>query len=331
MELLNITNSTKSPTSGTLSVNDVLMQNLGYIILGLAAFLFSFLVSISLLIKSVELRKDQRHILLTTMEIANSTYSFSYFLAGCYRLKYFLTGEYKFKVTPWDCMLRTYTGPFIFSFQFVIMSTFVTSLERMVAVYFPITYYVNVKTRHQMIGSIIVTIYCLLITVISYLCSYFTEQTSVPYNCVTQDAVGDAFARFHYSVPFFISVISALISLATVFELRKHKVGMTESNHKGAVPSSYSQKQKELSKSLILSTLVVFVWMCFPLAVRFITSLHLGGSSQFYDLMGPYNNFIVICHSIFSDVILCCTNQQVRDSLKNSGQSVVRVLKKLAL
>lgn len=322
----NISNSTQPQTVIT-NLNSYLLQQIGYITLGSAAFLLSSIVTVSLVLKSVELRHDQRHILLTTMEIANSCVNFTFFLAGSFRLKYALTGEYKLNVTPWECMLRVYTPMFVFALEFASWILLAVACDRFAAVCFPIFYYQTVRTKHHVVASTAIMIYCISVTLAAFLYSYHLDQGAfVPYNCLTSDALGP-FSTFDNTSQFTLTAFSAIVSLAVVLSVcRKSKIGHTASSN--PIPVAYSRRQRKLSKALIVSTMFEIAFLCSPTVVRLMTTLKIGGS-HINQVIGPFNNFLVISHSIFSDIALCVMNEQVRESLASLFRFVEAMMKKV--
>lgn len=303
-----------------------LVPQIGYIVLGSIGSFLSGLISLSLLLKSVEMRQGQRHILLTTMEIANFSLNFTHFLAGCFRLKYVLTGEYLLRVSAWQCMTRIYQPLFVFTLQFVPMTIFANACERFAAVYFCISYYHLVKTKHQVFVSLFMVGYCTAATAAAYLCSYISDQKPInPYTCVTNSAVGRGYTSYYHSITFVFTIFSAPVSLAAVASLiRKQKVGDTTlGNTKNNIPTLYHKRQKSLTHAIVLATLVAFLLMCPPMIANFITSaLHIA-SVQWVELLIPYASFIIMSHSIFSDLILVSLNLQVRKSFKGLFGSIL--------
>lgn len=247
------------------------------------------------------------------------------------RLKYALTGEYKLTISAWDCMLRVYTMLYIFFLEFVPLTLLANALERCLAVYFPLEYYSRVKTRHQNYAAAGILAYCSSVITVAFLCSYFADQTPRwPYNCITSDAVGDVFSKYHNTMEFVFTAVSGAISLTIIAKMvQKQKVGVIPNQSIPIIPSAYAQRQRALTQGLILSTVVVFLLMCFPLGIQFIIGgLGIGGPSV-NQLTGPYNNFPVVSHSICSDVILYFMNGQVRGSVNSFVRGVKSGWKRL--
>lgn len=307
---MNWTNLTtgSSGLSNSVAITRFVIQCL-YILAGTAC-IFSNLLVIVVIGRTRKLH-GKIFLLLVSLAVADVFKGVAYLIAGSKRLHLLIAGGMDALVTSFDCMREFATTVFILGPQAINLMTILVTLDRFIAIAFPLLYS-TLRKSYALVS--IATCWTLVLT--SYIAAWI-ESSRLPRVarfsrwCIASWSFSTEYNRFMFgfeATSTWVCFVLLMVTMAAVKCPRSTNLAVV------GRPSYYRRQLKVARMVLISLSFVVILWVV-PTNIVFVMTL-IGRTRAFDVYMAPALWLMVAFSGCTNVFVYAWLNKRIRDGIK---------------